>query len=232
LPSPWPASLVVGLVPWFWDLPLIGKVQFPWRLMMVVEFAAVTALCLVPFSKLRRAVVYIFAAAAVALVPAAVSVASDAAARVDFVRHGGALDQHDVKEYQPRGFKLAGPRYADLGLEALKGVPAISCTPAARTCRAEEERFGAVRITVDSESPTTVALRRFFFPAWHLDTGPSLGPTEPLSLVSFKAPAGHLVARLDRAALPAERWGWAISGLSLLLLLVAALLVGARNSAR
>jgi hypothetical protein len=227
--------LVVGLVPWFWDLPLIGKVQFPWRLMMVVEFAAITALCLVPFSKLHRVVVYVFAAVAVALVPAAVSVATDAAARVDFVRHGGALEQHDVKEYQPRGFKLAGPRYADLGLEALKGVPAISCTPAARTCRAENERFGVMRLTVESEALTTVVLRRFFFPAWQvdtgLDTGASLGPTEPLRLVSFQAPAGQTVARLDRVALPAERWGWAISGLSLLLLL-AALLVSARNSAR
>jgi uncharacterized membrane protein len=222
--------LIVGLVPWFWDLPVIGKVQFPWRLMMVVEFAAVTALCLVPFSKLCRVVVYIFAAVAVALVPAAVSVATDAAARIDFVRHGGALDQHDVKEYQPRGYKLAGPRYADLGLQALKDVPAISCTPAARTCRADNERFGAMRITVDSEAPTTVVLRRFFFPAWQIDTVASLGPTEPLSLVSFLAPAGQTVARLDRVALPAERWGWAISGLSLLLLV--ALLVSARNSAR
>ena len=93
--------LVVGLVPWFWDLPLIGKVQFPWRLMMVVEFAAITALCLVPFSRLRRVVVYIFAAAAVALVPAAVSVASDAAARIDFVRHGGALTSTTSRNTSP-----------------------------------------------------------------------------------------------------------------------------------
>jgi uncharacterized membrane protein len=223
--------LVVGLLPWFWDLPLIGKVQFPWRLMMVVEFAAITALCLVPFSKLRRVVVYIFAAAAAALVPAAVSVASDAAARIDLVRHGGALDQHDVKEYQPRGFKLAGPRYADLGLEALKGVPAISCMPAVRTCRAESERFGAMRVTVESAEPTTVVLRRFFFPAWRVDTDVALAPTDSLRLVSLVVPAGRTEARLDRVSLSSERWGWTISGLSLLLLL-ATMLISARSNAR
>ena len=37
--------LIAGLLPWFWDLPLVGKVQFPSRLLMVVEFALLTALC-------------------------------------------------------------------------------------------------------------------------------------------------------------------------------------------
>jgi len=228
-------ALMVGLVPWFWELPLLLKVQFPWRLMVVAEFAAITALCLTPFGAVRPRVAYIFIAAAVALAPGAVLIVTDAAARIDFTWRSRPLDRHDVKEYQPRGYKQAGSRYADLGLEPLKDVPAISCTPAARICRGENGRFGAMRITVDSDAPTKVVLRRFFFPAWQVDTGlgtgASLGPTEPLRLVSFQAPAGQTVARLDRVALPAERWGWAISGLSLLLLL-AALLASARNSAR
>ena len=37
--------LMTGLVPWFWQLPELAKVQFPWRLLVVVEFAGVTALC-------------------------------------------------------------------------------------------------------------------------------------------------------------------------------------------
>ena len=37
--------LMTGLVPWFWQLPELGKVQFPWRLMVVVDFAIVTAVC-------------------------------------------------------------------------------------------------------------------------------------------------------------------------------------------
>jgi hypothetical protein len=224
--------VIAGIVPWFWNLPLVGKVQFPWRLLLVVEFALLTGLCLAPLTNLRRGVVYVFAAAGVALVPAATAMASSGWARIDFVWHGGALVQHDVKEYQPSGYKLAGPLYADLGLEAFKDVPAISCTPAARTCRAEDERFGAMRATIDADAPTTVVLRRFFFPVWRVGSGnPPVVATETQRLVSFTVPAGQTVARLERAALPAERWGWAISGVSLLLLLLA-MLVSARNSAR
>ena len=222
--------LIAGLLPWFWDLPLVGKVQFPWRLLMVVEFALLTALCLTPLAEVRRVVVYVFAAAGVALIPGAILIVTDARARVDFVWRTGTLDRHDVKEYQPAGYKLAGSRYADLGLEQLKDTPAIACTPAAATCRADSERFGAMRITVDSAAPTNVVVRRFFFPAWQLDAGLALGPSEPLRLVSFTAPAGRTAARLDRATLPVERWGWAISGVSLLLL--AAVLVSARNRPR
>lgn len=37
-------ALVAGVVPGLWDLPLLAKVQFPWRALMLVEFAVVTAL--------------------------------------------------------------------------------------------------------------------------------------------------------------------------------------------
>jgi hypothetical protein len=76
-----------------------------------------------------------------------------------------------------------------------------------------------MRIEVESEVPTQVTLRRFFFPAWRLDIDLPLAPTEPLKLVCFTAPAGHISATLLRRALPAEQWGWAISGLSLALIL-------------
>lgn len=219
--------LIVGLVPWFWDIALVAKVQFPWRLLLVVEFAVLTALCLTPLAPLQRRVVYIFAAAAVALVPAIVAMANDAVARIAFVRGGGKLDRRDVKEYQPSGYALAGPRYADLGLERFKDVPVISCAPAARECRAEGEPFGGLKIAVSGDQPTTVLVRRFFFPAWRLETGQPIAASEPLRLVSFTVAAGEIVTRLRRGWLPAERWGAAVSGASLLLL--AAWLVAARR---
>ena len=211
--------LIAGLLPWFWDLPLVGKVQLPWRLLMVVEFALLTALCLTPLAELRRIVVYVFAAAGVALVPGAILIVTDAQARIEFVWRAGALARHDVKEYQPAGYKLAGSRYADLGLEELKGTPAIACSPPARVCRADNDAFGSLRLAVTADQPTMVTLRRFFFPAWRLDAGLPLAASEPLRLVSFTVPAGETVTRLDRGALPVERWGLAISGVSLLLLL-------------
>lgn len=36
--------LISGAIPFFWSLPIIEKVQFPWRALMLVEFAGVTAL--------------------------------------------------------------------------------------------------------------------------------------------------------------------------------------------
>jgi hypothetical protein len=60
-------------------------------------------------------------------------------------------------------------------------------------------------------------------------------PSDPLRLLSFEAPAGRTSARLERVALPAERWGWAVSGLALvawLLLLWRAISVDAKRAAR
>lgn len=221
--------LLAGVVPWFWDLPLVGKVQFPWRLMLVVEFALVTALCLIPFRSLRRVVVYFFAAAGVAAVPAVTSLVEDAGQRIAHALGGAPLERHDVKEYQPRGFTAAGPRYADLGLERFKDVPPIACTPAARVCRVETGAHGRLRIEVTADRPTTVVLRRFFFPAWRLDNGLPLAASEPLRLVSFTVPAGDMAMHLDRGMLPAERWGLAISGLSLLALLLLVVFRGVRR---
>jgi len=53
----------------FWQLPELAKVQFPWRLLIAVDFALITALCLAPLLPLGRAKVYLCAAAVVALAP-------------------------------------------------------------------------------------------------------------------------------------------------------------------
>jgi hypothetical protein len=139
----------------------------------------------------------------------------------------------DVKEYEPRGFPIAPSlTYAELGLESLKDVPLLSCEPPAALCQATPERFGAMRLNIESPAPTRVTVRRFYFPAWQLDgSAMAVEPTEKFRLVSFAAPAGRTTVQLQRAALPEEKWGWAISGASLLLLLLAAAFT-ARSSSR
>jgi hypothetical protein len=224
--------LIGGLIPWFWDVPLIAKVQFPWRLMVAVEFAAIAALCLAPIAGQRRAVVYIFVAAAIVLVSPLTMIGRDAGNRIAYSLRVTALEQRDVKEYQPRGYPQNDMQgHADLGLEPLKGIPLISCKPAAIVCRADPGPFGELRIEVDSGEPTVVTLRRFFFPAWQLEDGTPLAPMVPLRLVSFGASAGRTKTTLRRVALPEEKWGWAISGLSLALILAVAVL-SARNRVR
>jgi len=80
-----------------------------------------------------------------------------------------------------------------------------------------------MQIEIESQAPTHVTARRFYFPAWQLDGGAmALEPTEKYRLASFTAPAGRTTVRLRRSALTEEKWGWAISGASLLLLLAMA----------
>ena len=214
-------ALIAGVAPWFWELPVVARVQFPWRLMVAVEFAAITALCLAPLRKPGRGVRYLFAAAIAALVSGVVLIARDTASRLEYAWEEAALRQHDVKEYQPRGYPQdPGLGYEDLALEPVANVPPVACSPTARICRTENERFGAMRMEIESDVPTTVVLRRFFFPAWRLEPVLPLQPTQEWRLVSFVTPPGRHTFRLQRVALPEEQWGWVLSGLSLALLLL------------
>ncbi|MFI5000490.1 MAG: 6-pyruvoyl-tetrahydropterin synthase-related protein [Reyranellales bacterium] len=213
--------LISGVVPWFWRLPELPKAQFPWRLMMVVEFTAITSLCLVPLKGLQRAAVYLLAGAFVSLAAAETLIVGHTAARIDYTRTHRPLLQQDVKEYEPRGYPQApGLGYTQLALEPVADVPTIFCTPLARVCRAEPGRFGAMRIEIDNDTPTRVVLRRFYFPAWRADPLVPLAATERLRLVAFAVPAGHTAFTLDRVSLWAERIGWSLSGQAFLMLFV------------
>jgi hypothetical protein len=211
--------LIAGVLPWFWQIPFVAKVQFPWRLMIVVEFAVITALCLMPWPVRSRATSYIFIAAIIALVPGVAGMGLGIRLRVQESLAQQEAPQ-DLNQFMPAGF----PRkpdwgYADLGLEPFEGVPTIACAPAPRTCRASDEPFGELRVEIDADAPTAVVLRRFFFPFWRLDPALPVVATDPLRLVSFTAPAGRHTYRLQRMAVREEKIGRTISGLSLALLL-------------
>ncbi len=225
-------ALLAGLVPWFWQLPQIEKVQFPWRLMLGVDFSLITALCLVPAHRLGRAEIYAYAAGAVLLVPGVSFGIAAAAAAVDRGLRHETVQGQDVKEYEPRGFPTAaGQSYADLGLGAVARVPPIACTPAATLCQATAARFGDMQIEVEAGVPTEVTVRRFYFPAWMVDGPIAVLPTKPLRLASFAVPAGRTRLSLRRTALPIERWSWAISGVAFALL-AAAWAITARSNSR
>lgn len=211
--------LIAGIPPWFWQMPFVAKVQFPWRLMVVVEFAVITALCLIPRPVRFRLARYVFVAAVLALIPAAVAMISGIKERIDFSVAQQEVPA-DLKQFEPAGFPQ-DPKggYADLGLEPLKDMPAITCTPEPRTCRAAATKFDELQIDVDADTPTEVVLRRFYYPLWSLDPPLPVVATDPLRLVVFTAPSGHHTFRLQRIAPSTERIGWIISGLSLVLLL-------------
>jgi hypothetical protein len=217
--------LIAGVVPWFWQLPFVAKVQFPWRLLIVVEFAGITALAQAPWPAPSRLSRVVFAAALAALIPGLASMAEGIFGRVQLARAGVAARPADVKEFLPAGYpQKPNAGYAELGLGPVLNLPAITCTPQARLCRASDGAFGAMRVEVAADQPTTVVLRRFYYPLWRLESPQAIAPTEPLKLVAFEAAPGAHLYRLAPDAVPAEKIGWLISGLSLVLLAVLAAL--------
>jgi hypothetical protein len=211
-------ALVAGVLPWFWQLPFVAKVQFPWRLMIVVEFAGISALCLVPWPA-RRATSYILVAAVIALVPGLVEMAAGIRLRTQMSLVQPDLPA-DLKQFLPAGYpQKPNSGYAELSLDPLEGSPLIACTPEPRTCRAVSGPLGEVGVEIDAATPTDVVLRRFYFPFWRLDPALPVAASNPFRLVSFTAPPGHGTYRLHRVAVREEKLGWAISGLSAMLLL-------------
>lgn len=207
--------LMSGVVPGFWQLPMVSRVGFPWRLLIVVEFAAITGLCLASWPPQRLARLALLLALA-GFAPALTVTARGIGARVEMAIRGEAPPEQDAREYLPAGFpQRPDAGYADLDLDAVTKLPTIACDPEPRLCRAEPGRFGSLRLELEADAPTTVVLKRFAFPAWQLDPPLPLGATEPYRLISFTVPSGHHAFTLDRRMLPVERWGWAVGGVAL-----------------
>jgi hypothetical protein len=225
-------ALMAGVVPGFWRVvPLVSKVQFPWRFLVVVEFATVVALCLYPWQDARRPARLVFLAAVLALIPAFARIGGGTIGRIDIGARGEAPPPQDVKEYLPAGYpQRANGRYDDLGLEPLKDIPLVACAPAAERCEAAERRFGELAIRVTSDRPVVVTVRRFYFPAWRLEPATPLAATDPYRLVSFTSAAGEQRYSLRRGATAEEIAGAVVSLLALLALVGRA--IAARRSSR
>lgn len=193
----------LGVLP-IWDLPLIWKVQFPWRFMGIVEFAACTALALTPAPRL------IFAAAAAAV--AAPGIIQCFSHNLTIYRQA-----YDVQAFRER---RGNPEY----LPAKMDVTGI--TSGQRVPRLA--RFGGEprsdRVLV--RAPRQVVLRTFYFPSWTVTQSGRNIPVEPFGagqLVSFYAdrPGAY---RVRLRSLPVE---WA--GLALSMVGVGALALGGRR---
>ena len=95
--------LVSGLIPWFWRLPELAKVQFPWRLMTVVEFAVITAACTVDFGKLRRPAFWLLVLAVLPLVQSQILAVRYTVQGIVLARPYMPLPRVEGKEYLPHG---------------------------------------------------------------------------------------------------------------------------------
>ncbi|HSI01819.1 MAG TPA: hypothetical protein VLA02_14535, partial [Reyranella sp.] len=84
--------------------------------------------------------------------------------------------------------------------------------------------LGELAIEIDTVSPTTVVIRRFAYPFWRTEPPLPIVATQPLQLVAITVPSGQHTLRLTHARPRAEKIGWAISALSLVLFAAGALL--------
>jgi hypothetical protein len=208
------AVAALGLAP-IWIAPL-DRVQFPWRLLTIIEFTAITALAT---AERRRFLP--MAAALVLMGPFVVSEGFHALrafnGKTPEWRRLIAVRQ-DAAEYTPKGAPLV---QVSPGTQDIDVRPYLAFPPAAEI--------------IEVAQSGRVVLRRFYFPIWRV-TGPRgdvpVSPDGPGRLLSFEAEPG--VYRLGRAPHPLERLGWWVSALAAIgaVLVGLAGLVGGRGSKR
>jgi hypothetical protein len=195
------AAAVFGLVPFVWSIPMLAKVQFPWRLLCIVEFAAITAFALARPDRQFRAL----AAIAYVMVLCPVLMKSGQAlgralATPDYAE-SIEINMPDAPEYLPRGYLKS--------TEAIDEIPdpgAYAHLPLASTIHVTE--------------PGTVTLRRAAFPIWRVVDAaghevPTHGP-----LLGFEAEPGRY--RVERVTIWQERIGAWISFIAALVVAVVA----------
>jgi uncharacterized membrane protein YhaH (DUF805 family) len=210
--------------------PLLDKVQFPWRVGIVVDLCAAMAVAmLLAEAGLRRA----WRAAALGLAVLAVAGFHGAYARTLYwdlleteqvtaaqVRESAAAG-FDAEEYLTRWYvEAGGVEDPQARLAALAGLPDAAIDEGAGSLSALEDGTGRLRIAVDAAEPVEVVFGRFFFPGWRLydpESGAEI-PVEPAAetgLAQAALPAGSHRLVLERTPTRAELAGLAVSAVSL-----------------
>lgn len=220
--------LISGAVPAFWDyVPFVAKVQFPWRLLCLMEFSLVTMFLAwtsrtdFHWERVRKTVWFMV----VVLLPGLLVSGESAGRRVSQTirdhsmkgRMGRAALMDDAGEYVPVTSNVRRP------VPALPDVPAVQAVPPDGIARlvVSDPTRQPVRVEVTADAPRTVVIRQFYFPAWaavEAATGKSAEtrPFSPIGLLAFTAPAGQSIYELRIVELPVVRWSGRISVASLL----------------
>lgn len=228
-----------GLVPGLWEpwSPL-AVVQFPWRLLLLAEFAIVTAVVMcaggVTITRAHFLPIWLVAmlgtpAVAAILGAAGVHVRHEATPAWHASRLRTLEVRPDALEYMPHG---ATPGYGEDGgidqaefdamLAAFAGQgPASAEPPGTASVAVTARGRGEADIAVQAVADTRIVLRRFHFPAWLLETpegaaGPVLEPYGPGRLESFLLPPGEHQFRLRWSPPAIVRVAEAVSAASLL----------------
>jgi hypothetical protein len=176
----------LNLIPHLWDLPPLDKAQFPWRLMCIAEFAAITSFVSV------RPRLWISGIGAALLMPPYIYAGAQAGVYMtrDVDYAAMARTMPDAIEYLPAGFPMSAVHEKDrlADLRPYRSLP--------RTTE------------IDVKAAGPVSLHRFAFPIWRVTRDgrevPSTGP-----VITFHAQPGHY--RLERTRIWQEVAGALLS---------------------
>lgn len=231
----WGGATLLGLalyaVPWVWKGPL-GQVQFPFRILVGMEFAAITAVVMAASAgRWLRLLVLV----PLCLIPLDRGYHMQDSPILLHVSQNGELND-DVKlriarrrtpdEHLPAGFDVASSLFAadSAGFGGFDALPqARALSPDVKITPAGEFKDGSFAIAVETPRPARVVLREFYFPTWEVgrvekgrDPVMPEAAYGPERLLSFTAePGAHTYRiRIVRSAL--EKVCDAISVLALL----------------
>ncbi|MBR0683462.1 hypothetical protein GXW74_23450 [Roseomonas eburnea] len=244
-------AVMAGALPWLWEpwSPL-ARLQFPWRLLVPVEFALVTAVALGLPAGFDRRTLGGMVAVVLAMAPAVVVGGGLIATRYEVAKlprrqttEAAAVSQRfDAFEYLPPGRAtrlganqgLRGETYESLVAPYRDRAPAWSEPPGTATVTLSPDNRGAGSVAVRASTGTRIILRRFYYPLWRLEDaagapGPVIAPHGPDGLAAFEVPAGETALRLVWSPPPVMAAGAAVSLLGFLVLL--GLLVRLRRAA-
>ncbi len=190
------AAAAIGIIPFVWDISLLAQVQFPWRLLGLVEFTAVTALVLKPrFTPLLKL------ALAVAILPVtSFSVAAFATLRTPMDIALVDSKRPDAPEYLPRGIDKSG-------ITGTQRIPDLDAF-------APISRSSSITVT----QPGHVVMGRADFPIWRVThNGRVIAHSGPL--ISFYAAEPGVYA-IERKTLRSEIAGGTVSLVAILAMLL------------
>ena len=211
--------------------PILGKMQFPFRMLVMVEFALIAALCLA-FGHRPRWTALLAAVIAVSLwtpVRQTVLPAFERARLYPAMKDSVITERIRVgrlpEEHLPGDFFFDPAILVDraylTGYERLPLVRPLD--PAAKVLAATSYPDGSLAVRLDAPAPTRVVVRRFYFPAWRADIvqagkDPSVptSSTGPSRILTFAARPGDHVYRLHIVRTPIEKLGDGVALASLL----------------
>ena len=199
-------------------VPLLAKVQFPWRLMTIIDLATAQALvaALTLHGQSRVQSLFVRFALGVGLGAAVISLKYAPVLDLRIQLDGRAHQAEILAENQGADYFLpkdvltapdvpARIRHARGTIAWLGGGATVPVSYSGET----------LQVDIDVQKPTGLTIPRFYYPCWVVTLGGapvSASPDPKTGLISIGLPAGHSVVKVIRKQLRPETAGLAASG--------------------